>query len=43
VLTTLIAAFGGLGLTAKLDRGIKAMSALAAAAQKLPPPSGSTT
>jgi hypothetical protein len=37
VLTALIAAFGGLGLTSKLDRAVKAVSVLAAVAQKLPP------
>ena len=40
VLTALIGAFGGLGLTAKIDRGIKAVNAIAAATQNLPPPSG---
>jgi len=35
VLTALIAAFGGLGLTAKLDRWVKAINAVAAA-QQLP-------
>ena len=34
VLTALIAAFGALGLTAKTDRGVNALSVLAAAAQK---------
>jgi hypothetical protein len=38
VLTALIAAFGGLGLTSKLDRGIQALSILASVLQKLPPP-----
>lgn len=38
VLTTLIGAFGSLGLTAKLDRGIKALSLLAAVLQKIAPP-----
>jgi len=38
VLTALIAAFGGLGLTAKADRGVKALSVLAAAAQKFARP-----
>ena len=38
VLTALIAAFGGLGLVAKADRGIKALNAVAAAAQRLLPP-----
>ena len=38
VLTALIAAFGGLGLTAKADRGVKALSALARAAQNLAAP-----
>jgi hypothetical protein len=38
VLTALIAAFGGLGLTAKADRAVKALSALAKAAQNLPAP-----
>jgi hypothetical protein len=37
VLTALIAAFGGLGLTSKFDRAVKAVSVLAAVAQKLPP------
>jgi hypothetical protein len=35
VLTALIAGFGGLGLTAKVDRGIQAMNAVAASAQTL--------
>jgi hypothetical protein len=38
VLTALIAAFGSLGLTAKLDRWVKAINAVAAA-QQLPAPS----
>ena len=38
VLTALIAAFGGLGLVAKADRGIKALNAVAAATQRLLPP-----
>ena len=40
VLTGLIAAFGGLGLSAKIDRAVKGMSAIAGAAQNtsLPPP-----
>ena len=38
VLTGLIAAFGGLGLSAKIDRGVKAMSAIAGAAQNASPP-----
>jgi hypothetical protein len=40
VLTALIAAFGGLGLTAKLDRWVKAINAVAAA-QPLPADSSS--
>ena len=35
VLTALIAAFGGLGLTAKADRAVKALSMLARATQNL--------
>jgi hypothetical protein len=42
VLTALIAAFGGMGLTAKFDRALKAMNAVAAATQKLPASSGSS-
>jgi hypothetical protein len=38
VLTGLIAAFGGLGLTAKIDRAVKGMSAIAGAAQNASPP-----
>jgi lysozyme family protein len=38
VLTGLIAAFGGLGLSAKIDRAVKGMSAIARAAQNSPPP-----
>jgi lysozyme family protein len=38
VLTGLIAAFGGLGLSAKIDRAVKAMSAIAGAAQNASPP-----
>jgi hypothetical protein len=37
VLTALIAAFGGLGLTSKFDHAVKAVSVLAAVAHKLPP------
>ena len=40
VLTALIAAFGGLGLTAKLDRWVKAINAVAAAQ---PPPAASSS
>jgi lysozyme family protein len=36
VLTALIAAFGGLGVTAKFDRGFQALSAIAGTLQKLP-------
>jgi hypothetical protein len=39
-MTALIAAFGGLGLTAKLDRWVKAINAVAAA-QPLPAASSS--
>jgi hypothetical protein len=38
VLTALIAALGGLGITAKIDRAVKGMSAIAGAAQNPPPP-----
>jgi hypothetical protein len=38
VCAAVIAALGGLGLTAKIDRGTQALAALAAAAQKLQPP-----
>ena len=38
VLTGLIAALGGLGLSAKIDRAVKGMSAIAGAAQNSPPP-----
>ena len=38
VLTALIAAFGGLGLSAKADRAVKALGVLATAAQSLPVP-----
>ena len=38
VLTGLIAAFGGLGLTAKIDRAVKGMSAIAGAVQNSQPP-----
>ena len=41
VLTGLIAALGGLGLSAKIDRAVKGMSAIAGAAQNpSPPPPG---
>jgi hypothetical protein len=36
VLTTLIATFGGLGVSAKFDRGVQALSAIAGILQKLP-------
>jgi hypothetical protein len=38
VLTALIAAFGGLGLTSKLDRAVQALGTLAGVVQKLQPP-----
>jgi lysozyme family protein len=38
VLTGLIAALGGLGLTAKIDRAVKGIGAIAGAAQNPPPP-----
>ena len=38
VLTALIAALGGLGLTSKVDRGVQALSALTGVLQKLGPP-----
>jgi Domain of unknown function (DUF1906) len=38
VLTALVAAFGGLGLTSKLDRGVQGLSALAGSIQKLQTP-----
>ena len=41
VLTALIAALGGLGVTAKLDRGVQSLSTMASAAQQLSPPSSS--
>jgi hypothetical protein len=38
VLTALIGAFGGLGVTAKLDRAFKAIGTVAAVMQRLPAP-----
>jgi hypothetical protein len=38
VLTALIAAFGGLGVTAKFDRAFQALSAISTLLGKLPPP-----
>jgi uncharacterized protein (TIGR02594 family) len=43
VLTALIAALGGLGVTAKVDRGVQSLNTLASTAQQLSPPSTSST
>jgi uncharacterized protein (TIGR02594 family) len=42
VLTALIAALGGLGVTAKVDRGVQSLNTLATTAQQLSPPTSST-
>jgi uncharacterized protein (TIGR02594 family) len=42
VLSAVIAAFGGLGITSKIDRGVQALAAAAAAVQKLPAPPAAT-